>query len=44
MEELAIGERIGILQLTKRQVNHNNSSATDHLLFCNHSAMAILVS
>ena len=33
-----IGEHIGISPLTKKQVQHKNSSVADHLLFCNHSA------
>ena len=32
------GERIGISPITKKQVKPKNSSAVDHLLFCNHSA------
>ena len=33
-----IGEHIGILPLTKKQVKPKNSSVADHLLFCKHSA------
>ena len=32
-----IGEYVGILPLTKKQVDPNNSCVADHLLFCNHS-------
>ena len=33
-----IGEHIGISPLTRIQVKPKNSSAVDHLPFCNHSA------
>ena len=33
-----IGENIGILPLTRKQVKPKNSSMADHLLLCNHSA------
>ena len=33
-----IGEHIGISPLTSKQVKPKNSSVTDHLLLCNHSA------
>ena len=33
-----IGEHIGISPLTRIQVKPKNSSAADHLPFCNHSA------
>ena len=33
-----IGEHIGISPLTRKQVKPKNSSVTDHLLPCNHSA------
>ena len=33
-----IGEYIGILPLTVKQVKPKKSSVADHLLFCNHSA------
>ena len=36
--DVKIGEQIGILPLTKKQVKPKNSSVADHLLFCNHSA------
>ena len=32
-----IGEHIGISPLTRKQVKPKNSSAADHLLYCNHS-------
>lgn len=32
------GEHIGILQLTKKKVKPKNSSVSNHLLFCYHSA------
>ena len=33
-----IGEHIGISALTEKQAKPNNSSVSDHSLFCNHSA------
>ena len=33
-----IGDHIGISPLTIKQVKPKNSSVSDHLLFCNHSA------
>ena len=34
---IRISQHIGISQITKIQVKPKNSSAADHLLFCNHS-------
>ena len=33
-----IGEHTGTSPLTKKHVEHNNSSVVDHFLSCNHSA------
>ena len=33
-----IGEEIGILPLSKKQVKPKNGSVADHLLLCNHSS------
>ena len=35
---IRIGENIGILPLTRKQVKPKNSSVADHLLLCNHLA------
>ena len=35
---IRIGENIGILSLTRKQVKPKNSSVADHLLLCNYSA------
>ena len=38
-----IGERIGILPLTKKKIKPKGSAVSNHLLLCNHSPSKILV-